>query len=77
VGLLTGVAGEGGGFAIVPALELLAGLQDSWVGGSAGGWSGGLKTSEKLRLLGMLDGQGDENFDRDMSITKLAQNTAW
>ena len=35
VGLLTGIAGVGGGFAIVPALVLLSGL---WAPRQANGW---------------------------------------
>lgn len=58
-------------------MTLLAGLQDQYVGGTSGGYVGGMSTSETLRLLGMIDDIGNEDFDREMGTTRLAQDTFW
>lgn len=58
-------------------MTLLAGLQDQYVGGSPGRMVGGMSNSERLRLLGMITGIGDEDFDREMDTTRLAQGTLW
>ncbi|MFP5379206.1 MAG: hypothetical protein ACLGHP_05570 [Vicinamibacteria bacterium] len=52
-------------------MQMLAGLQDQYVAGSAGRMVGGLSDSEKFRTLGMIDKIGNNTFKQELDTTKM------
>lgn len=53
--------------------QLLAGMQDQYVAGTAGRMVGGLSSAQKLKVLGMIDDIGGQTFKQELDTTKVAQ----
>lgn len=55
-------------------MQMLAGLQDQYVAGSAGRMVGGLSDSEKFKALGMIDDIGAQSFKQELDTTKMLRS---